>query len=123
MEVPPKLIDFTSSSHAIENIICISRLPLDAQIISSQDLVVIHVTRTLKEVDDPFIEMVAPVGEGVSELGSRFALSVETKGSGQRVSSIEITVQTKLTFLGNTAHSPEEGYGHPGPAPFHRRPS
>ena len=92
VEVPPKLIDFTSSSHAIENIICISRLPLDAQIISSQDLVVIHVTRTLKEVDDPFIEMVAPVGEGVSKLGSRLALSVETKGSGQRVSSIERTV-------------------------------
>lgn len=49
-------------------------------------------TRTLEEVDNPFIEMVAPVGEGVGELGSRLALSVETKGCGQRVSSIETAV-------------------------------
>lgn len=84
VEVPPKIIDFTSPSHAIKNIVCISRPLLDAQIISSEDLVIIHVARTIEEVDDPFIEMVAPVGEGVGELGSRLALSVETKGSGQR---------------------------------------
>lgn len=82
MEVTPKLIDFTTSSHAVKDIICISRLPLDAHIISSEDLVIIHVARTVEEVDDPFIQMVAPMGEGVGELGSRLALSIETKGSG-----------------------------------------
>lgn len=82
MEVTPKFIDFTSSSHAVENIICISRLPLDAHIISSEDLVIVHVARTLKVIDDPFIEMVTPMSEGVGELCSRLALSVETKANG-----------------------------------------
>lgn len=82
MEVTPKLIDFTSSSHAVEDIICISRLPLDAHIISSEDLVIVHVARTLKVIDDPFIKMVAPMGKGVGELGSRLALSIETIANG-----------------------------------------
>ena len=82
MEVTPKLIDFTSSSHNIEDIICIPRLPLNAHVISSEDLIVIHVARTVKVTDDPFVEMVTPMCEGVGELGSRLALSVETKENG-----------------------------------------
>lgn len=82
MEVTPKLIDFTGLGHAAEDFICISRLPLDAHIISSENFIVVHMARTIQEVDNPLIEMVAPVGKGVGKLGSRLALSVETKENG-----------------------------------------
>jgi hypothetical protein len=77
MKVPPKLINLPSDSHLIKDIISIPRPPLHAQIISSQDLVVVHMPRSLEVIDDPFVEMVAPVRKRVSECCARFALSVE----------------------------------------------
>ena len=79
MEVSPKPIDLTTRSHAVENIVCSSCPPLDAHIISSEDFIGFHVAGTIEIVDNPFIEMVAPVREGVGELSSRLTLSVEAK--------------------------------------------
>jgi len=70
MEVTPKLVDLTSSDHLIKDFVRIPRLPLHTQIISSQDLSVVHVAHMLEMIDDPFVKMKAPMSERVSELSS-----------------------------------------------------
>lgn len=70
MEITPELLDFTSRDHHIKNIICIPGPSLNAQIVASQNFVVHHEAHALEMVNDPLIEMIAPVRKCVSELSS-----------------------------------------------------
>lgn len=81
MEITPQLLNFTGVDHLVKNIIRIPSLALDAQVVAPQDLLVLHVTHPLKMINDPFIKVVTPVCERVSEHSSRFALSGRTSMS------------------------------------------
>jgi hypothetical protein len=75
MEVTPKLVNFTSTDHLVKDVVRISRSSLHTQTVSSQDLIVVHMTHMRQVVDDPFVKMKAPMCERVSKLGPSFALS------------------------------------------------
>ena len=65
MEVSPEFLDLASFDHLVEDLNCISRLPLLAHVVAAQHLVVSHMAHPLKVVDDPFVEMITPVTEGM----------------------------------------------------------
>lgn len=77
MKVMPQLADLTGCDHRVQDRISMSGSAFRAHVVPFEDLVVLHLAFALQVVGDPFIEVVTPVGQGVGELGFRFALSVD----------------------------------------------
>lgn len=80
VEVAPQLLDLVCLDHAVDGCVCILHLALLAHVIPLDDLVSVHMTLTLEVADDPFVEVEAPMGQGVSELSFGFALPDEKLG-------------------------------------------
>jgi hypothetical protein len=77
MEVPVEPLDLTIRLHLFANVNRITCLSLLAQILASQDLGVFHVAHASEVIDNPFVELVSPVGEEMGHVGIRFAGSVD----------------------------------------------
>lgn len=78
MEITPELINLTSFDHPVDDIDCIPGLSLLAHVVAPKDFCVVHVALAHEVVNHPFVEVVAPVCEGVSELGLVLAVSGES---------------------------------------------
>lgn len=66
MEITPQLVNLAGFDHPIDDIDRIPGLSLLAHVVASQDFRVVHVAHSREVVNHPFIEMIAPVREGVS---------------------------------------------------------
>lgn len=77
MKVAPEFVDLSSLDHHIDDIDCIPSLSLLAQIVSAQNLGISHVALALKVVNNPFVEVEAPVRESMCQLGFILAMSVK----------------------------------------------
>ena len=81
MEVTPQFVNFTSEDHPVKDLICMPSPALNAHVVAFQNLVVVHEANAIKVINDPFIEVVTPVCERVSEHSSGFALPGRTEMS------------------------------------------
>ena len=66
MKITPKFVDFTSGGHLLNYLKGISRFALLTEVVPSEDLVIRHVAHAREVINDPFIEMIAPVCESMS---------------------------------------------------------
>lgn len=78
MEVTVELLDLTICLHLFTGINCVSRLALLAQVLTSQDLGVFHVSHAMEVIDNPLVELVSPVGKDMGHVGIGLAGSSDT---------------------------------------------
>lgn len=78
VEITPKFVNLTSLYHLLNDVDCIASLSLLTHVVPSENLGVGHLTHSLEMVDDPFVEMEAPVCQGVCQLCIGLAVSVES---------------------------------------------
>jgi hypothetical protein len=76
MEVSVEPLNLTIRLHLLAHVNCIACFPLLAQVFASQDLGIFHVAHASEVIDNPFVELVAPVGEEMSHIGICLASSV-----------------------------------------------
>lgn len=75
MEVTPEFLDLAAVDHLTERLSGISGPAFLAPVATLEDLFVRYVAHALKMVDNPFVEVEAPVGERVGHCSSAFAVS------------------------------------------------
>lgn len=75
MKIAPKVLHLPGAIQHPNNLISIPSLLLDAPPAAFEELVVVQDSLVVEVVDDPFVEVVAPVGEGVCEGCFFFAVS------------------------------------------------
>lgn len=83
MEVTPESFDFASLDHAVDNLVGVLGLPFHTPVASLDDLFVGEYALPLKIADDPFVEVEAPVDEGVRHRGSGFTVSEDVSAVGE----------------------------------------
>jgi hypothetical protein len=66
MEIAPKLVNLPGLGHSFDDFDRISRLPLLAQVIPSQDLRILHLAHAIKMINNPFVELITPVHQSMS---------------------------------------------------------
>jgi hypothetical protein len=76
MEIAPKTIDDTTLNHLVKDVIRVASLLLGAHVIPPENFIGMHVAHAIKVINDPFVEVVAPVGKGVCEHSSSLACSI-----------------------------------------------
>lgn len=75
MEVTPESLDLATFDHAVDDLVGILGLSFRAPVAAFDYFVIGKNALSLQVVDDPFVEVEAPVDKGVCHCGSRFAVS------------------------------------------------
>lgn len=63
VEIAPKLVDLTGLYHLLNDVDRVAGPLLLTHVVASYNLRICHLTHSLEVVDDPFVEMIAPVCE------------------------------------------------------------
>lgn len=76
MKIAPKLLDFTSLNHHCQGFISISLLTTLAPVAALKDFLIVQYALVVEVVGNPFVEVEAPVNEGMSHISHFLAVSV-----------------------------------------------
>lgn len=96
MEVSVESLNLPIRLHLLADINRITRLSLLAQVFASQNLGIFHVAHASEVIDNPFVKLVAPVGEEMGHIGVCFARSVDVLEGIYRVSKVSVNLLSQI---------------------------